>query len=410
MKRQIELLAPAGTIDKLETALHFGADAVYCGSERYSLRAGSANIATEQLEQAIAMTHAAGKKFYLALNVYAHEADFDGLAEYLRDVAAMGVDAFIVSDAGILTFCQQYAPKVEIHLSTQANTTNRYAAMFWVKQGVKRIVVAREMPLNEIAKMREYLPEEIGIEAFVHGAMCISYSGRCLLSNVLSNRPSNHGDCVQACRWEYEIREKNRGGLPLTIGQEDRGTYILNSRDLNMIGYLDKLIDAGADSLKIEGRMKSESYVAGTVHAYRLALDAYLRDPQHYRVDPYWEDILNRVSHRPYGTGLYFPGADNVYTESSRAETEYTFVARVLGYDEAKQCAIIEQRNRFAVGAEVEILSANAACDGKTLTVSAMTDTDGNAVTDALRVQQTLLIPTPLPMQRGDIWMKKVEV
>lgn len=407
MNKTIELLAPAGNLNKLHTALHFGADAVYCGAEGFSLRAQAANMTLDQLEIALDRTHRAGKKLYLALNIFADDADFETLPAYVDAVSALGVDALIVSDPGVIELCRTRAPKTELHLSTQANTTNRYSAAFWVKQGVRRIVLARETKLEDIARMRAYLPSDIGIEAFVHGAMCISYSGRCLLSNFLSGRESNRGDCVQACRWEYEIRERNRGGLPLTIGQEARGTYLLNSKDLNMLPYLDRLVEAGADSLKIEGRMKSESYVAGAVHAYRTALDAYLADPKGYRCDPTWLQWTERISHRAYSTGMYFADADNVCADTSKPQCDYTFVAQVIGYDAERGAAIVEQRNRFAVGDELTTLSADPSCDDKILSAKQMFDEQGAAVADAYLVQQILYIPTPYRLGRGDILMKK---
>ncbi len=274
--KKLELLAPAGDMEKLETAFYFGADACYFAGKKYGLRAFSSNFDDDALKRYIEYAHNLGKKAYITVNIQAHNKDFDGLADYLKYLEMIGADAVIVSDAGILSLAKATVKNLEIHISTQANASNKYAAKFWADAGAKRIILARELSLNEIREIRDFLPDNIELEAFVHGAMCISYSGRCLLSNYFTGRDSNHGECVQACRWQYYITEVGRKdkGDEYEIQQDERGTYILNSKDLCMINYLDKMADAGVTSFKIEGRMKSAYYVANVVNAYRRALDA----------------------------------------------------------------------------------------------------------------------------------------
>lgn len=402
-----ELLAPAGDFEKLKTAIHFGADAVYVGGSEFSLRANAKNFGESQMREACKYVHDRGKKIYVAVNVFAKNDDFDKLPSYLSFLDEIGVDGLIVTDPGVIEFCKKYAPVSEIHISTQANTTNKYAAAFWAKQGAKRIVLARETSLEEIKEIREYLPEDVQIEAFVHGAMCISYSGRCLLSAVLAGRSGNRGDCVQACRWEYEITEKNRKGERLPITEDDRGTYILNSKDLNMLAHIGELIDVGVYSFKIEGRMKSQYYVASVVNAYRKAIDGFAADPD-YTVPELLKAELEKNSHRDYTTGFYYGEKDSVCLHTSQPGCDYEFTATVKGYDEEKGAMIVEMRNRFAVGDSLEILSPDDGCFGKCVTVKEMYDEAGVPITDAKLVQQTVLIKSEIRPLAGDILRKKV--
>lgn len=405
-----ELLSPAGDLNKLKTALHFGADAVYAGGNAFSLRANAKNFDDAALIEAVRYTHAVGKKIYIATNILAKNDDFDRLGEYFAFLYDIGVDAVIISDPGVMTVCKKCAPNMEIHISTQANTTNKYSAKFWAELGAKRIVLARETSLKDVREIRDFLPDDVEIEAFVHGAMCISYSGRCLLSNALTGRSSNRGDCVQACRWEYQMVEANRGGSPLTIGQEgDKGTYILNSKDLNMIEYIDRLIDSGVYSFKIEGRMKSPYYVASVTNAYRKAIDLYYRDPEHYKPTDELVGELYKNSHRDYTTGFYFDSSDSVCLSTSQPSCDYEFIAEVLGYDEEKGCVIVEQRNRFKVGDELEILSADGDCWNKIIKVDKIYDGLGEEIDDAKIVQQVLYIPTQYRLQPKDILRKEVK-
>ena len=409
MKR-VELLAPAGDFNKLKTAIHFGADAVYVGGSCFSLRANSKNFTKEELQEAVKYTHDHGKTIHVAVNIFANNDDFDSLKDYLVELQEIGVDAVIIADPGIITLCKEVAPKLEIHLSTQANTTNKYSAKFWADNGVKRVVLARETQLKDIKPMREYLPEDIDIEAFVHGAMCVSYSGRCLLSNALTGRSANRGACVQPCRWEYEIVEKNRHGQPLTIGEDQngRGTYIMNSKDLNMIEHIGELIESGVSSFKVEGRMKSPYYVASVINAYRKAIDAYYADPENYKLDQRVVDELFKNAHRDYTTGFYFGEHNSICLETSQPKCDYEFMAEVVGYDEEKGMLIVEMRNRFKKGDTLEILSNNSEYWNKEIVIDEMYDMKLKPVDDAKLVQQRLYIKTNMKLTERDILRKRV--
>ena len=399
---KIELLAPAGNKERLETAYYFGADACYFAGKQYGLRAFSENFDNDELKQYIDYAHSLGKKAYITVNILAHNADFVGMAEYIKHLNDCKADAIIVSDPGIINVAKSVAPNLDIHLSTQANCTNKYSAKFWTEQGVKRLILARELSLNEIAEIRDFIPNDIEIETFVHGAMCISYSGRCLLSNYLTGRDSNRGACVQACRWEYALCEKNRKGEFYELQEDERGSYILNSKDLCMIEHLDKLANAGVTSFKIEGRMKTAYYVANVVNAYRRAIDLLNQDKY-----PISEELKNEVfksSHRKYSTGFYFGGEKNIEIETSTPVTNADFIAQVIGQS-VNNVALIEQRNRFIVGDELEILTPSENFNKKFI-VEQLTDENGNQVTDAKNVQQKLFIKCPYQLNKGDILRK----
>ncbi len=400
---KVELLAPCGNVEKLNTALHFGADAVYLAGKQAGLRAFAGNFTDEELVNAVKLCHSLNKKVYVTVNIFAFEDDFITLGDYLKFLYSAGVDAVIVSDVGVIDFCKKTVPDLEVHLSTQASTTNSHSVRFWAEQGVKRIVLAREVSLDNIKRIKDRVGDRAEIEAFVHGAMCVSYSGRCLLSNFLVNRPSNRGECAQACRWEYTLHEVKRPELPMTMREDERGTYVFNSRDLNMLEHVSKLKEAGVDSFKIEGRMKTAYYVATSVNAYRRAIDLVEEGkpiPEYLLDEPY------KAGHRSYTTGFYFGGEDNVCLDSSRAVQSHDFCAYVLGYDEEKKCAIVEQRNRFCEGEELEILSPDDNFNKK-IKVGGVVDFAGNPVPDAKFVQQKLYIPTPFKLCKGDILRKE---
>ena len=402
----IELLAPAGDMEKLKTAVHFGADAVYFAGKNYGLRAFGTNFESNSIKDTMNYLHSHGKKGYVTLNVYARHNDFDGLKDYVQSLVDANVDAVIISDLGIFSFVKENFPNLEIHVSTQANTTNAHAAKMWHKLGAKRVVIARELNIDEIKQISANNPE-LDIEAFVHGAMCISYSGRCLLSNYLTNRDSNHGECVQACRWEYSVTEKNRPDEQLDILEDERGTYIFNSKDLCLIDYVDKISEAGVNSFKIEGRMKSPYYVATVINAYRRAID-YMQECKKsnkpYTVPQYLKDELNKASHRKYTTGFMFSdGKPTQNYETSIQEQDSKFTAIVQDVQNGK--ILVEQRNKFAVGDKLEILSPGVIF-GKILKVEKMEDENGNPVTEAKNVQQKLWIYTTLPFEIGDILRK----
>lgn len=398
---KIELLSPAGDIEKLKTAFYFGADAVYMAGKKFGLRAFSSNFDENELKESIEYAHSLGKKCYITLNILAHNGDFNGLEEYVKYLDEIKADAVIVSDIGIMSVVKKVAPNLEIHVSTQANITNKYSAMEFVKYGAKRLVLARELSLKEIKEIRDYIPSDIVIETFVHGAMCISYSGRCLLSNYLTGRDSNRGACVQACRWEYCIREKNRDNY-LEIQEDNKGTYILNSKDLCMIEHIKELYEAGVTSFKIEGRMKSPYYVATVTNAYRRAIDDF------YENKPFNNDLkleLEKASHRRYTTGFYFGSDDKECLETSTPIQSHEFLALVKE-DSKDGYALIEQRNRFKVGDELEILSPSNNFNKK-IVVTKLLNTEGADVEDAYKVQQPLYIKTDLILHKNDILRKK---
>ena len=401
--KKIELLAPAGSMEKLQTTFHFGADAVYLAGKRYGLRAFADNFTDEELREACAYAHSIDKKVYVTLNIYARDYDFDDMSDYLKVLEAAKVDAVLVSDVGVFDFVKRNS-SLPIHVSTQANTTNSYAVQHWRDAGAERVVLARELPLAAISEIHSHCPD-VELEAFVHGAMCISYSGRCLLSNYLVNRDGNRGECVQACRWQYAVREVSRTD-EMPVMEDERGTYIFNSKDMNMLAHLPKLIDAGVVSFKIEGRMKSAFYVATVVAAYRRALDAIEDGTFDEQLICQLNAELNKASHRDYTTGFYLDEQESrQYYESSKAVEEYKYVAKIL--DMGSKKALIEQRNKFVVGETLEILSADEH-SGKTFTVEYALDEQGNEVTVCNKVKQRLTINCPYPLHAGDILRKKL--
>lgn len=356
-REQFELLAPAGDLEKLKIAIIYGADAVYFGGEMFSLRAGAGNLTIEEMIEGVSFAHERGKRCYLTMNIFAHNEDIEPLTAYLEKIKDIGIDAFIVSDPGIIDLIQEIIPEAEIHLSTQANMTNFRTARFWHKMGVKRLVLARELTFSEISQIRENIPADMEIEAFVHGAMCISYSGRCLLSNFMIERDANRGMCAHPCRWKYSLVEEKRPGEYYPVEEDERGTYILNSRDLCMIEHIPQIVESGIMSAKIEGRMKSVFYVATVVHAYRQAIDAYFVDPERYEFKPECLSELKKVSHREFTTGFYFdkPTNKDQNYQTSAYTREYSFVGIVRSYDADTAIAIVEQRNKMSLGEEIEI-------------------------------------------------------
>ncbi|MCL2540417.1 MAG: U32 family peptidase [Firmicutes bacterium] len=441
--KKYELLAPAGDIEKLKAAFHFGADACYFAGKKWGLRAFSANFERDELADSIAHAHAIGKKAYITVNIQAHNKDFEGLSDYILELEKAGADAVIVSDAGVLSLIKQVAPKLPVHLSTQACASNKYAVRFWHEAGAKRVILARELTVAEIAEIHAYVPE-VELEVFVHGAMCISYSGRCLLSNYLAGRDSNRGECVQSCRWEYSITEKSRPGQHLEIQEDNRGTYILNSKDLCLIQHLDKLAAAGATSFKIEGRMKSAYYVASVTNAYRRALD--LLEKGKFKPKADWLTELNKSSNRTFTTGfmlgseecrqnspLLREGVDAAEREAkqgrrgSRAASEdgvcsettinlddalphttHDFVAVVLEETGKDGFTLIEQRNRFKTGETLEVLSSGSN-HNKNFVVGEMKRENGEPITDALRVQEKLYIKLGFKLKPMDMLRKQTQ-
>jgi putative protease len=406
-KPKIELLAPAGDMEKLKTAVSFGADAVYFGGEMFSLRAGAGNLSISEIEEAMEWLHDRNAKGYMTINIYAHNRDIPLLRDYIGKIRDIPIDAFIVSDPGVIALIREQIPEAEIHLSTQANTTNYITARFWAEQGVKRIVTAREMSLEELREMRDNLPEEIEIESFVHGAMCISYSGRCLLSNFMAGRDANQGACTHPCRWKYALVEEQRPGEYYPIEEDDRGSYILNSRDLCMIDRVADLAEAGVYSFKIEGRMKSMYYVATVVTAYRAAIDSYLADPDNYSFDPAHYDELCKASHREFTHGFYFnkpTDKDQNYLTSAYTR-DYSFVGLVRETDEDSGLTTVEQRNKFSVGDTVEVFGPHTAFYEETITE--IYNEEGEPVQSAPHPQQILKIRFSRKPEEGFIIRKK---
>lgn len=427
-----ELLAPAGTLNKAKIAFYYGADAVYFAGKKFGLRAFAQNFEENEMEEAVKLAHNLGKKVYITVNILAHEDDFIGLEEYILYLQSIKVDALIVSDLGIISVIRKVAKNLEIHISTQTNILNSHAINFLETFGVKRIILARELSINEIKKIKSNISKNISLECFVHGAMCISYSGRCLLSNYFANRDSNRGECVQTCRWEYAISEKNRKGEYFPIQEDERGTYILNSKDLCMISHLKELAEAGVDSFKIEGRMKSEYYVATVVNAYRRAIDNLFQNEkisgnsqnkktfnnsQNKKISGNFQNKkismniltqeLEKASHRFYTTGFFLGAKDKEFFENSLPIQSHKFIALVL---ENSQDGFvkIEQRNQFKIGDCLEVLSPNETFNKK-FKVTEIKDELGNKIDIAKMVQQKLYLKTDLPLKQNDILRIKIE-
>lgn len=355
---KIELLAPAGDLEKLKIAVIYGADAVYIGGSQLGLRTASKNFTNEEMLEGIAFAHSHNVRVYVTVNIIAHNKDFLGIEDYFKSLQELGVDALIIADPGVLSIAKEVIPNMELHLSTQANNTNSFSAKFWHEQGVKRIVVARELSLDEIRNIVDTTPDTLEIEAFVHGAMCMSYSGRCLISNYMTGRDANHGECAQPCRWNYSLVESTRPGEFYPIEEDESGTYFFNSKDLCMIEYIPELIEAGIKSFKIEGRVKTSFYVATVIRAYRMAIDSYYENPKEYKFKSEWFEEMTKSSYRDYTTGFFFgkPGdSANNYGTSSYIRN-YDFIGIVEEYDQTNGLTKIEVRNRIFKGDEIEII------------------------------------------------------
>lgn len=406
-KTKPELLAPAGDLEKLKIAVLYGADAVYIGGEAYSLRAKAKNFDHETMAEGIRFAHEHGAKVYVTANIFAHNADFEGMAEYFKEIYELGADAVLISDLGVFAVAREAAPDLEIHVSTQANNTNYQSARMWYRLGARRVVVARELSLREIREIRENIPEDMEIEAFVHGAMCISYSGRCLLSNYLSGRDSNKGACAHPCRWKYHLVEETRPGEYMPVEENERGTYIYNSKDLCMIDHIPDLIDAGVVSLKIEGRMKTPFYVGTVIKAYRRAIDDYFQDPELYEKNrEYYLEEVSKASHRDYTTAFYYgkpDGNQQVYTNNSYIRP-FDFIGVVMEDSDEDGYAWIEQRNKFSVGEEIEVMPAKG--ESFSMTVTEIWNEEGEAVESAPHPQQRLRVKFTQPVHAFDMMRK----
>lgn len=402
-----ELLAPGGSLEKLKTAINYGADAVYIGGEAFSLRVAAENFSKEDMLEGVKYAHERGKKVYLTANILPHNSDIEQFEEFVKEIRPMGFDAVLIADLGLFDMMRELAPEIPIHVSTQANNINYRSAIMWHKMGAKRVVLAREMSFKEIAQFQEKIPDDLELEAFVHGAMCISYSGRCLMSNYMTGRDSNMGACAHPCRWNYKLVEETRPGEYMDVFENERGTFIFNSKDLCTIEHIPELVKSGISSLKIEGRVKTSYYVATVVGAYRREIDRYFEDPEGYRFNPAEYEELCKVSHRPYTTGFYFGKPDEnsqVYTSSSYIR-DYDLIGIVQAYDAETGVATISQRNRFFKGDEVEIIQPMKPFFTQTLDF--MQDENGNDIDVANHAEQIVLIKTSEPICEGAMLRKK---
>lgn len=386
--RKVELLAPAGDLERLKIAFTYGADAVYIGGEIFGMRSAAKNFTKEEMAEGVKFAHERGKQVFVTMNIIPRNDEFLQIEEYLLDLQEIGVDAVIVSDPGIFSMVQQIVPDMEIHISTQASTTNSDAANFWYNLGAKRIVTARELSFKEIKEISDNSPKDMDIESFIHGAMCMSYSGKCVISNYTTGRDANRGSCAQSCRWKYTlVEEKNpREYEPVVEGVDPE--FFFNSKDLCMIEYIPQIFESGITSLKIEGRMKTAYYVATTVRAYRMAIDAYYEDPENWKFNPMWLEELKKGSHRDYSTGFYFDRPDsNAHNyESASYIRNYDFMGIVRGYEEETGLHIVEQRNKMWVGDDIEIIGPHI--ETMYSKIEEMYDEDGNPIDSAPRAKQ----------------------
>ena len=408
MKKKIELLAPAGDINKMKTAIFYGADAIYLGGENFGLRKASKNFSNEELEETVKYAHERDVKIYVTMNIVAHEYHLNGLDEYIKFLDKINVDAVIVADIGIFMKVKELAPDMEIHISTQASITNSETIKFWHKEGADRIVLARELSFDEIKEIRKNIPEDVELEAFVHGAMCISYSGRCLLSNYMTGRDANLGDCAQACRWNYRLVEEKRPGEYYPIVEDENGTYIMNSKDLCMIHDIDKIYESGIYSFKIEGRVKSQYYLATVIRAYRIAIDAYLNGKYTEELADYLLKEIRKASHRDFTKGFYEKKPDeNSQNYGSTSYTRlYDFLGEVVEYDEENQVATIEQRNRIFKGDIVEVFGPEK--EFYTFEVGEMINSKNKKIEVADQVQEKIKMKIDYPIKKGYMLRREI--
>ena len=406
--RELELLIPAGSLDVLKTAVIYGADAVYIGGEAFGLRAKAKNFTKEDMKEGIAFAHERGVKVYVTANILAHNEDLPGVEEYFEEMKEVRPDALIISDPGVFAIARKILPDMELHVSTQANNTNYGTFLFWYNQGAKRVVTARELSLKEIKEIRDRIPEDMEIESFIHGAMCISYSGRCLLSNYFVGRDANQGACTHPCRWKYSVVEETRPGEYMPVYENERGTYIFNSKDLCMIEHIPEMVEAGIDSFKIEGRMKTALYVATVARTYRKAIDDYLESPEKYRANMEWYKAeIGKCTYREFTTGFYFhkPDATTQIYDSNTYVKNYTYIGTVETVFEDGSFQM-EQKNKFTVGETIEIMKP----DGRNIpvTVEAIYNEEGEAMASAPHAQQRIYVKlTEMPevfdiLRRGE--------
>ncbi len=408
MKRP-ELLVPASSLEVLKIAVIFGADAVYIGGEAFGLRAKAKNFSLEEMKEGIAFAHSRQVKVYVTANILAHNRDLEGVREYFKELKEIGPDALIISDPGVFMIAREVCPEIDIHISTQANNTNYGTFLFWHQLGAKRVVTARELSLEELKEIRERIPDDLEMETFIHGAMCISYSGRCLLSNYFTGRDANQGACTHPCRWKYSIVEETRPGEYMPVYENDRGTFIFNSKDLCMIQHIPEMFETGVDSYKIEGRMKTALYVATVARTYRKAIDDYMESPEKYKENmPWYLEQISNCTYRQFTTGFFFGKPDEtaqIYDNNTYVK-EYTYLG-IAGEPNEQGLYRIEQRNKFSVGETIEVMKP----DGSNIevTVRQIRDEDGNAQESAPHPKQVLYIDLGHPLDRYDILRRKEE-
>lgn len=402
-----ELLVPASSLEVLKIAVVFGADAVYIGGEVFGLRAKAKNFTLEEMREGVEFAHAHGVKVYVTANILAHNTDLTGVRKYFEELKDVAPDALIISDPGVFMIAREVLPDMELHVSTQANNTNYGTYQFWQKQGAKRVVSARELSMEEIKEIRANIPDDLEIETFIHGAMCISYSGRCLLSNYFTGRDANQGACTHPCRWKYAVVEESRPGEYLPVYENERGTYIFNSKDLCMIEYIPELIDAGIDSFKIEGRMKTALYVATVARTYRRAIDDYLESPELYRKNmPWYLEQISNCTYRQFTTGFFFgkPSEEAQIYDSNTYVKEYTYLG-IVGAPDEQGLYEIEQRNKFSVGETIEVMKPDGA--NIEVVVRRIVNEEGEDQTSAPHPKQKLWIDLGCPLDRYDILRRK---
>lgn len=405
-----ELLAPAGSLEKLKFAIHYGADAVYIGGQKYGLRSNADNFSLEEMREGVEFANQYGAKVFVATNIYAHNEDIDGLEAYLKGLQDVGISAIIAADPIIMMTARRVAPKLEVHLSTQQSTMNWQTVKFWKEQGIERVVLAREASMKEIDEIKQHVHVEI--EAFIHGAMCSSYSGRCVLSNHFTDRDSNRGGCSQACRWKYDLFAKDQlDSAPLAtdlpLFNDDDDAFTMGSKDLSMIEHIPEMIESGVDSFKIEGRMKSIHYVATVVNAYRQAIDAYFEDPEGYVLNPLWQDEIHKAANRPLNTGFFYeaPGHEDHIFEPEDKAIGFDFVGLVMDYDAVTGMATIQQRNYFKPGQEVEFFGPQGTNFKQK--VEAIWNEQGEQLDAARHPLQIVNIKTEHPVKKWDMLRKK---
>lgn len=407
--RYPELLIPASSLEVLRVAVIYGADAVYIGGEAFGLRAKAKNFSMEDMREGIVFAHQHGVKVYVTANILAHNEDLEGVRAYFEELRDIAPDALIISDPGIFTIAKEVLPEMELHISTQANNTNYGTYLFWHRQGAKRVVSARELSLKELREIREKIPNDLEMETFIHGAMCISYSGRCLLSSFLAGRDANRGACTHPCRWKYAIVEESRPGEYMPVFENERGSYIFNSKDLCMIEHIPEILEAGIDSLKIEGRMKTALYVATVARTYRLAIDDYRKDPELYRERlPFYREEIAKCTYRQFTTGFFFgkPNEEAQIYEHNTYRKEYVYLG-IVGVRNERGRYRIEQRNKFSVGEQIEVMKP----DGRNVAVQVLSieDEEGNQMESAPHPKQVLYVDLAIELEAYDILRRKEE-